>query len=319
MDERFPHTSQPAFTPARPLRLGTRQSPLALAQANMVADAIRAAHGLEQGAILLVPMIATGDRILDRALQEVGGKALWTKELDRALAEREIDAAVHSMKDVETIRPATFAIAAMLPRADIRDRLVGAPSIAALPHGARVGTASPRRSAQLLALRPDLKIGLIRGNVASRLAKLDAGEFDATLLAAAGLDRLGMTDTGASISEAEMLPAPSQGAIGIEILADNFALLGMMAQISHRETFECVMAERHFLYALGADCHSPVAASARMADGRLLLKAEILLGDGSERQAGEIHCEPGELEAPALLASQLLDRASPALKALFAG
>jgi hydroxymethylbilane synthase len=155
----------------------------------LVRDALLKAHGWDESRVEIVAMTASGDRILDRPLADVGGKALWTKELDRALFEGDIDFAVHSMKDVETIRPPELAIVAMLPRADVRDRLIGAASINALPQGARVGTSSPRRSAQLRRLRPDLNIVLFRGNVATRLAKLDAGEADATLLAAAGLDR----------------------------------------------------------------------------------------------------------------------------------
>src|SRR5205085_295664 len=149
--------------------------------------ALRAAHALPEGAIEIVPVRTTGDRIQDRALAEVGGKAMWTKELDRALLAGEIDFAVHSMKDVETIRPAEIAIAAMLPRADVRDRLIGAETVAALPAGARIGTSSPRRSAQLRRLRPDVAIVLFRGNVETRLRKLADGEAEATLLAAAGL------------------------------------------------------------------------------------------------------------------------------------
>ena len=184
------------FTPDRPFRLGTRRSPLALAQANMAAAALMAAHGWGEGSVELVPLVASGDKVQDRALAEIGGKALWTRELDAALKGGRIDAAVHSMKDVETIRPVDLLIAAILPRADARDRLIGASSIDALPRGARVGTASPRRAAQLLSLRPDLNIQLIRGNVGTRLAKIDRGEADATMLAAAGLDRLDMGGIG---------------------------------------------------------------------------------------------------------------------------
>ncbi len=162
----------------------------------------------------LVVIRTTGDRVQDRALAEIGGKALWTKELDRALLAREIDAAVHSMKDVETIRPAEIRIAAMLPRADVRDRLIGADSVAELPRGAVVGTSSPRRRAQLLRLRPDLKVVLFRGNVDTRLAKLAAGEADATLLAAAGLDRLGATASAARSRPTRCCPPPRRAPSG---------------------------------------------------------------------------------------------------------
>ena len=286
----------------RPLRIGTRGSPLALAQARMVADALRSAHGWGDDAIELVPITTSGDLIRDRPLAEVGGKALWTKELDACLADGRTDLSVHSMKDVETIRPAMFAIAAMLERADPRDRLIGADSLGALPAGARVGTSSPRRSAQLLARRPDLDIAPIRGNVQTRLAKIARGEFDATLLAAAGLDRLGI-EAGAPL---DLLPAPAQGAIGIEILAERVDLGALLQPIDHVPTHAGVDAERAFLAALGGDCHSAVAA---LADGSRVT-AEILSADGREVQSGE-----GE---PAELARRLLGEASPALRAMFA-
>ena len=282
----------------QPLRIGTRGSPLALAQAHMVADALRAGAGVETA---IVPITTTGDLIQDRALAEVGGKALWTKELDRALIEGRTDLSVHSMKDVETLRPETLVIAAMLQRADTRDRLIGAASLEALPEGARVGTSSPRRTAQLLARRPDLDCAVIRGNVQTRLAKIAAGEFDATLLAAAGLDRLGL-DLGVAL---DLLPAPAQGAIGVEILAERHELAEIMATIDHSPTHDEVSAERAFLSALGGDCHSAVAARA----SRGVVRAEILSADGSEIRAGE-----GE---PAELARRLLAEASPALRAMF--
>ncbi len=294
----------------QPLKLGTRASPLALAQAHLVRDALLKAHGWDESRIEIVAMTASGDRILDRPLAEVGGKALWTKELDRALCEGDIDFAVHSMKDVETLRPPELAIVAMLPRADVRDRLIGAASISALPEGARVGTSSPRRSAQLRSLRPDLNIVLFRGNVATRLAKLEAGEADATLLAAAGLDRLGQQNVGVAISEDEMLPAPAQGAVGIETLGDNARVRALLDPINHAETFACVMAERAFLATLSADCHSPVAAQARLVDGKLNIRGEILTEDGSMR-------EHGASDDPTTLANALLERAAPRLRAIF--
>ena len=292
-----------------PLRLGTRGSPLALAQARMAADALCGAHGWDEDAIEIVPVTTTGDRIQDRPLAEVGGKALWTKELDRCLLEGRTDLSVHSMKDVETIRPDTLVVAAMLPRADPRDRLVGAASIEALPEGARVGTSSPRRRAQLLARRPDLAIVTMRGNVQTRLAKLERGEADATLLAAAGLDRLGLGEVGASI--ADMLPAPSQGAIGLELAADRDDIRAMVEAVDHRPTSRCVGAERAFLAAIGGDCRSAVAAHAIMEGDGLRLSAEILRPDGSE-------VRKGESDDPAELAGRLLGEASAALRALFA-
>jgi len=296
----------------RPLRIGTRGSPLALAQAGMVAAALRCAHGWGEDAILLVPITTSGDAIKDRPLAELGGKALWTRELDRSLLDGATDLSVHSMKDVETIRPTEFALAAMLPRADTRDRLIGAASLAALPHGARVGTSSPRRAAQLLARRPDLAIAPIRGNVHTRLAKVEAGAFDATLLAAAGLDRLGI-DVGTPLDE--MLPAPAQGAIGIEILAARGDLGALVAAIDDRATHRCVAAERAFLEALGGDCRSAVAARAQLDGDTVHLAAEILSPDGREVHSGETGPDCGPVE----LAQALLARASPTLRAMFGG
>ena len=231
-------------------RLGTRGSPLALTQAGMVRDALCAAHGWAQDEIETIVIRTTGDKVQDRALAEIGGKALWTKELDRALLEGEIDASVHSMKDVETIRPEGIAIAAMLPRADVRDRLIGADSVAALRQGAVVGTSSPRRRAQLLRLRPDLDVVLFRGNVDTRLAKLAAGEADATLLAAAGLDRLGR-EVGHAIPTDEMLPAPAQGAVGIEVRAGDETAAVIVGAIDDPATSQCVLAERALLAEAG--------------------------------------------------------------------
>ncbi len=181
-------------------KLGTRGSPLALVQAHATRDALALAHQIDPAGIEIVTIRTTGDRVQDRALAEIGGKALWTKELDRALCCGDIDAAVHSMKDVETIRPTEIRIAAMLPRADVRDRLVGIASLADLPANGVVGTSSPRRAAQILSHRPDARIVLFRGNVDTRLSKLAAGEVDATLLAAAGLARLGRHEVGTAIA-----------------------------------------------------------------------------------------------------------------------
>ncbi|WP_294218518.1 hydroxymethylbilane synthase [uncultured Sphingomonas sp.] len=298
-------------------KLGTRGSPLALTQANMVRDALCAAHGWTPDEIDLVVIRTTGDRVQDRALAEIGGKALWTKELDRALLAREIDAAVHSMKDVETIRPPEIRIAAMLPRADVRDRLIGADSVAELPRGAVVGTSSPRRRAQLLRLRPDLRVVLFRGNVDTRLAKLAAGEADATLLAAAGLDRLGRDGVGRAIPTDEMLPAPAQGAVGIEVLASHDEAMVAVAAIDDRATSACVLTERALLAALGADCHSPVAALAALSGEMLTLRAELIAEDGSLHVDGTSEGTDGALIA-AELAADLLARAPSSVRSLFA-
>jgi hydroxymethylbilane synthase len=299
------------------LRIGTRGSPLALAQARLVAEALREAHGWGPERIEIVAMTTTGDQITDRPLAEVGGKGLWTKELDRALLEGRTDISVHSMKDVETIRPPELEIAAMLPRADHRDRLVGADSIDALPEGARVGTSSPRRAAQLLRRRPDLDIVSFRGNVQTRLRKLSLGEADATLLAAAGLDRLEHPDIGVPLDQ--LLPAPAQGAVGIEILSDNRKLRPVIDAIDHRETHLCVSAERRLLEGLGGSCRSPVAALARIENGQMRLQGEILTNDGRDCRDLDTRFEIGDLEAPLVLARELLRTAAPPLRALFAG
>jgi hydroxymethylbilane synthase len=303
--------------PDRPLKLGTRASPLAMAQAHMVADALCAAFDWSADRITICPVTASGDKILERPLADIGGKALWTKELDIWLGTGEIDFAVHSMKDVETVRPAALTIAAMLPRADVRDRLIGADSVAALPQGARVGTSSPRRAAQLLHLRPDLEIVMFRGNVATRLKRLADGEAAATLLAAAGLDRLGQHETGVAVPIDQMLPAASQGAIGIECLTDNATVRHLLAAISDRDTVDCVMAERRVLEGLNAGCHSPVAAHAVVDGDRLRLRAELLSEDGAERISDQAMIQRDDRAACHRLAHDMLNRASPALRQLF--
>ena len=301
------------------LRLGTRGSPLALAQARMTRDALVAAHGWTEDQVAIVPIRTTGDRVQDRALAEIGGKALWTKELDRALLAGDIDAAVHSMKDVETIRPDAIRIAAILPRADVRDRLVGVASLAELRDGAVVGSSSPRRAAQVRRARPDVQVVLFRGNVDTRLAKLAAGEADATLLAAAGLLRLGRDGVGTALPVEEMLPAPAQGAVGIEARADDSAVQTLLAAIDHAPSHLAVTAERALLATLGADCHSPVAALAQVVDGRIWLRAELLSPDGAEHVAGQAEGAADDLALPATLARDLLERAPPVIRTLFAG
>ncbi len=213
-------------------------------------------------------METTGDKVQDRPLAEIGGKQLWTKELDRALMEGEVDFCVHSLKDVEAIRPREIAIAAVRPRGDVQDRLIGAGSIDALPQGAVVGTSSPRRKAQLLSLRPDLKIVPFRGNVQTRLAKLEAGEVQATLLAGAGLQRLGMGKVGTPIPLDVVLPAPTQAVIAIECRSDDAMTSSVLTIIDDRTTHALINAERAFTAALGGSCHSPVAAYAEIVDGR---------------------------------------------------
>jgi len=299
------------------LTIGTRGSPLALAQARMVAAALEEVHGWEAGSVAILPVKTSGDRIQDRPLAEVGGKALWTKELDLALLAGETDCSVHSMKDVESERPETLIIAAMLPRADVRDRLIGAESIGDLPQGAVVGTSSPRRAAQLKRLRPDLVTVSIRGNVDTRLAKLRAGEVDATLLAAAGLDRLGRPETGHPIDTAEMLPAPAQGAIGIECRSDDAMTAALIAAIDDPATHKAVLAERAFTRALGGTCHSPVGALARVEGSQILFAGEIFSADGRDRIAEEARFPVGDLDAPATLGRRMIADAPASIRTLF--
>ncbi len=301
------------------LKLGTRGSPLALVQARMTAAALCAAHGWADGAVEIVIVSTTGDRVQDRPLADIGGKALWTKELDAALLDRRIDIAVHSMKDVETRRPDGLTVAAMLPRADVRDRLIGSVShVETLPKGARLGTSSPRRAAQALSIRPDLRIVPLRGNVDTRLGKVTAGEVEATLLAAAGLDRLGRGDVGSAQPVGQFLPAPGQGAVGIEARLADAATLQLLAPITCPASFAAVAAERAVLDALGGSCHSALAAYAEISDGNMHLRAEILTPDGRERVTGDRHFAVADAAVVAgELATELLCRASPALRADF--
>lgn len=266
------------------VRIGTRGSPLALAQAGMVKSALAAAHPALAPAEIVV-IKTTGDQIQDRALSEIGGKGLFTKEIEEALIEGRIDLAVHSMKDVPTQLPEGLEIACLLEREDPRDVLISrsGKSIATLPQGAVIGSASLRRQAQLLALRPDLKVVTLRGNVGTRLAKLDKGDADATLLALAGLKRLGKADVATAILDmTEMLPAVAQGAIGLEIRAADRRMRDLLQPLHHIATEVAVAAERACLAELEGSCRTPIAAYARLTpDGQLHLRALIALPDGS--------------------------------------
>ncbi|MEP3760089.1 MAG: hydroxymethylbilane synthase, partial [Marinomonas sp.] len=259
------------------IRLGTRRSPLAMAQAREVRERLCTAHEWPEEAVELVEVQASGDKVQDRPLAEIGGKALWTKELDLWLADGTIDAAVHSAKDVETVRPSELTFAAVLPRADRRDSLIGAASIADLRKGARVGTSAPRRAAQLLHLRPDLDVVMFRGNVATRLGKLEEGEADATFLAAAGLERLGESDVGTALDPSEFLPAAGQGAIVVEVMAGCEAI-DLLKPLDDLTTRLELMAERALLAGLGGTCHSPVAVLCEFSDGTLSIEASIFSG-----------------------------------------
>jgi hydroxymethylbilane synthase len=271
------------------IRLGTRGSPLALWQAHEVRARLRAAHGLPDGAIEITVMKTSGDRIQDRPLSEVGGKGLFTKELEEALLARTIDLAVHSMKDVATKLPAGLTIAAVLEREDPRDAFISqtARSFAALPNGAVIGTSSLRRQAQSLHARPDLKVVGFRGNVETRLKKLADGTATATFLAVAGLKRLGLAQhITAALDLTEMLPAVAQGAVGVEIRADDDRIAHLLAPIDHQPTHLAIAAERAFLARLDGSCRTPIAGHATLdASGRLTFAGEIIAPDGSARHA----------------------------------
>lgn len=293
------HSDLPS--PDRPLRLGTRGSPLALAQAQEVRARLMAAHGLPAAAFEIVVIRTTGDRVQDRPLAALGGKGLFTREIEEGLARREIDAAVHSMKDMPTLQPAGLVIGCLLPREDVRDAFVSArfDGLDALPAGTVVGTSSLRRAAQLRHGRPDLEVVEFRGNVQTRLAKLEAGVAAATFLAMAGLNRLGRDDVPAvPIPVDAMLPAVGQGAIGVESRADDDTVSELLAAIHDPETGLRLAAERAFLAGLDGSCQTPIAGLAEIAGGRLRLRGEILRPDGSERLAHD--CEGAATDGDAL-------------------
>jgi len=299
------------------LRLGTRGSPLALAQARKVAAAIETAQRWPDGWVQIIEIKTTGDKVQDRPLAEIGGKGLWTKELDRALLEGEVDFCVHSMKDVESVRPKALHIAAVRPRGDVRDRIIGAASIDDLKKGAVVGTSSPRRKAQLLRIRPDLKVVMLRGNVGTRLKAVEEGKVDATLLSSAGLKRLDIA-TGTAIPTEIILPAPGQAVIGIECRTDDNRTQSVLSTVNNQITYDCVMAERAFTRALGADCASPVAAFCVLEDGDLRMRAQLFSEDGAEMVEDRAMFDCGEVKEPAALARRLLDRAPDPVRRLFA-
>lgn len=272
----------------KPLRIGTRGSPLALWQAHCVADLLRGLDPslAEPDAIKVVEITTTGDRVQDRLLSEIGGKGLFAKEIQEAMLSDEIDIAVHSMKDVETVLPDGFVIAAVLERADPRDAWItlNGQTLDDLPAGSKVGTASLRRRSQILARRPDLEVIPFRGNVGTRLAKLADGLADATLLAKAGLDRLGMSDKITTALDVDvMTPAAAQGAVGIEVLQKNEALAAALSRIEHRDTAITVAAERALLGALDGSCRTPIGAYATL-DGAGGLSLVGLLADEDGRK-----------------------------------
>jgi len=265
------------------LKIGTRGSPLALAQAHETRQRLVEAHGLVNEQIEIVVIATTGDRVRDRPLSEIGGKGLFTKEIEEALIAGDIHIAVHSMKDMPAELPPGLVIECLLPREDTRDAFLSphCGSIAELPQGAVVGSSSVRRQAQIKRLRPDVEVIQFRGNVETRLRKLAEGEAVATFLACAGLNRLGMSDKITSaVSPDDMLPAVAQGAIGIEMREDDEEIAALLAPLNHAETNMAVSAERGFLKVLDGSCRTPLAALAEISGGQCALRTMVLSPDG---------------------------------------
>ncbi len=271
-----------------PLKIGTRGSPLALAQAYETRSRLMEAHGMPEAAFTIEVIQTTGDAVQDRPLSEIGGKGLFTKEIEQALLDGRIDIAVHSMKDVATALPDSLVIDCTLPREDVRDAFISRKygSIADLPQGSVVGTSSLRRRAQLLTMRPDLKLVEFRGNVQTRLKKLDNGVAEATFLACAGLQRLGNFGIANPVETGVMLPACAQGAIGIERRRDDEASATLLAAIHHPETFTRISAERAFLGELDGSCRTPIGGLAELEGSSLHFRGEIIRPDGSELHKG---------------------------------
>ena len=281
-DSGYTLTAMTASSPE--LKIGTRGSPLALAQAHQVRDSLLAAY--EGLAVEIAVISTTGDQVQDRRLSEVGGKGLFTKEIQEALIDGRIDLAVHSMKDVETWLPDGTAIAAVLEREDPRDAFLShhAGTLDELPAGGVIGTSSLRRQAQILHRRPDLRVEMLRGNVQTRLRKLEEGVVDATLLALAGLKRLGNEGVAQSIIETDViLPAVAQGAIGLETRRDDSRVRDLVEPLNHAPTWTRVAAERAMLAALDGSCHTPIAGLAEVSpDGRMTLTGLVAMPDGSQ-------------------------------------
>lgn len=272
-------------TPDTPFRIGTRGSPLALAQAHETRARLMAAHDLPEEVFEIVVIKTTGDQVLDRPLKEIGGKGLFTREIEEDMLAGKIDIAVHSMKDMPVDQPHGLVLDCFLPREDVRDAFVSPSeaSLSGLAAGTRVGTSSLRRKAQLLNRRPDLDVVEFRGNVQTRLKKLEDGVAACTFLAMAGLNRLGMPEVAtAAIEPEQMLPAVAQGAIGIERRQDDLRAAAMLEAIHHGPTGQRLAAERAFLAALDGSCETPIAGLAELDGGTIRLRGEILRTDGSE-------------------------------------
>lgn len=268
----------------KPFRIGTRASPLALAQAHETRDRLMAAHGLPSEMFELVVMSTKGDRITNQSLAEIGGKGLFTQELEEQLLSGDLDFAVHSSKDMATKLPGGLALSTFLPREDVRDAFIGrtADRIIDLQQGATIGSASLRRQALIRRLRPDIEVITFRGAVETRLRKLAEGQVDATLLAFAGLKRLGKTEVPTEILDPEDFPpAPAQGAIGIECRVGDPRVNDLLAAVNDQATFDAVTCERAFLEALDGSCRTPIAGYAICEDGRIRFSGMILTPDGS--------------------------------------
>ena len=302
-------------TPDRPLNIGTRGSPLALAQAHETRDRLMAAFDLPEAAFRICVIKVTGDQILDRALKDIGGKGLFTREIEEALLLGEIDIAVHSMKDMPTLQPEGLVLDCYLPREDVRDAFVspGVARLMDLPQGAVVGSSSLRRRAQLAHRRPDLQLVEFRGNVQTRMKKLSEGVAAATFLAMAGLNRLGMAEVARSaIDPEEMLPAVAQGAIGIERRVADGRMAMMLTAIHHDPTGVRLAAERAFLLRLDGSCETPIAGLALLDGNDLWLRGEVLRPDGTRVITGERR--GAALDGTAMgtdLADELLGSAGP--------
>lgn len=291
-----------------PLKIGTRGSPLALAQAHETRARLMQAWDLPEAAFVIVVIKVTGDQIQDRALREIGGKGLFTREIEEALLEGQIDIAVHSMKDMPVEQPQGLTLDCYLPREDVRDAFVSphVASLDALPQGATVGSSSLRRRAQLALRRPDLKIVEFRGNVQTRMRKLEEGVAQATFLAMAGLNRLGMADVACSaIAPDQMLPAVAQGCIGIERRAADTRAAALLSAIHHHDTGLRLAAERAYLAQLDGSCTTPIAGLAELDGATLRLRGEILKPDGSASHTDEI---TGPADQGADLGRTLADR-----------
>jgi hydroxymethylbilane synthase len=302
---------------SHPFRIGTRGSALALWQANTVRDRLLAAHDLAPEAVEIVTITTTGDRVLDRRLADFGGKGLFVKELELALLDNRIDCAVHSLKDVPTVLPEGLQLACFLEREDPRDAFLSrkARRLDDLPQGGRVGTASPRREAILRHLRPDLDVVLLRGNVDTRIAKMDAGEVDAAILACAGLKRLERThDIAQVLPPDQFLPAIGQGIVAVEIRASDAGARALLEPLDHAPTMLAARTERAFLGLLDGSCRSPIAGHAEVGAEAIAFEGWLMTPDGAEMEVGVAR---GAREAPEAVgreaARQILEKASPRL------